>query len=71
MKNYHAGIFLVIGILLLYFGYSGSAALQMGLSQFLDGSSSDQSVWMIITGVAAVIMGLTGLLRGDSSNQQK
>lgn len=71
MKNYHAGIFLIIGIMLLYFGYSGSSALQVELSQFLDGNSSDQSVWMIITGAAAVIMGLTGLLRGDSSNRQK
>lgn len=61
-----SAIIMAAGILLLWLGYEGPEALQLGISRFLGGSGSDHVVWMIIIGAAATIGGFVGLLRGES-----
>lgn len=61
-----SAVVMIVGILLIYFGYDGPASLQVGISRFLGGSGSDHVIWMVIIGAAATLGGFVGLLRGET-----
>lgn len=67
MKKAVSTMLLVIGLLLLYFGYNEYQSFQSEISELFTGSPTDKSMWMLIGGAAATIGGLAGLLRQNDS----
>lgn len=55
---------LVVGIILLYFGYEAYNAPLSEMSQELTGEPTDNAMWYLIGGAVATIIGLYGLIRG-------
>lgn len=50
-------VLLVVGIILLYFGWQASQSMGGQLSETLTGRYSDQTMWYFIGGAAAVVAG--------------
>lgn len=50
-------VLLVVGILLLFFGYQASQSIGEQLSETVTGRFSDETMWYIIGGVAAIVAG--------------
>lgn len=63
MKKILPAALLLMGILLLYFGYDEYHSLQSEVNQFFGGADSDRAIWMMVGGAAATISGLAGLMR--------
>ncbi|NBB77353.1 MAG: DUF3185 family protein [Bacteroidetes bacterium] len=63
MKKIISTIFLVGGLILLYFGYQEYQSFASEMKEMFTGTPSSEAKWMIIGGAAAAIAGLTGLLR--------
>jgi hypothetical protein len=63
MKKIISTIFLVGGLILLYFGYQEYQSFASEVKEAFTGSPSSEAMWMMIGGAAAAIAGLTGLLR--------
>jgi hypothetical protein len=55
---------LVVGIVLLIFGFNASQSFSSDVSRFFTGNPTDKSIWLIIGGVAAVVVGLVVAARG-------
>jgi len=55
---------LVVGIILLIFGFNASQSAGSEISRVFTGNPTDKSMWMLIGGAVAAILGLVGLLRG-------
>jgi cytosine/uracil/thiamine/allantoin permease len=49
---------LVVGIVLLVWGVSASHSVSSSFSQFITGSPSDKSMWLIIGGTLCAVAGL-------------
>jgi len=54
---------LVIGIILLVFGYNASQSLGEQMAESFTGRFSDQTMWYIIVGAASVVVGAVLTLR--------
>jgi len=54
---------LVVGIILLIMGINASDSVGSELSEAVQGTPSDRSIWLIVGGAAAAIIGAVGLLR--------
>lgn len=54
---------LVVGIILLIMGINASDSVGSELSEAVQGTPSDRSIWLIVAGAAAAIIGAVGLLR--------
>lgn len=63
MRKIISAVFLVGGLLLLYFGYQEYQSLQSEVDQLFGGAGSEMAIWMIVGGAAATIGGLMGFLR--------
>ncbi|GGY60666.1 hypothetical protein GCM10007071_04200 [Marinobacter zhanjiangensis] len=50
-------VLLVVGVLLLFFGYQASQSMGEQLAETVTGRFSDETMWYIIGGVAAVVAG--------------
>lgn len=50
-------VLLVVGGLLLFFGYQASQSLGEQLAETVTGRFSDETMWYLIGGVAAVVAG--------------
>ena len=61
-KAISAGL-LIGGLILLYYGYQESQSLASEVDEFITGSPSDNSMWMMIGGAIAAVVGLVGLVR--------
>ncbi|RUO53586.1 MULTISPECIES: DUF3185 family protein [Pseudidiomarina] len=57
-------ILLVVGIILLYFGYEAYNSPASELSNAVTGEPTDNAMWYLIGGAIAVIVGLYGVIRG-------
>ncbi|WP_411359548.1 DUF3185 family protein [Pseudidiomarina salilacus] len=57
-------ILLVVGIILLYFGYEAYNSVASEASQALTGETTDNAMWYLIGGAIAVVVGLYGIIRG-------
>lgn len=55
---------LVVGIILLYFGYQESQSIASEVSEAFTGQPTDNSIWFIIGGAVLAIIGIGGLVRG-------
>lgn len=51
-------ILLVVGIILLVWGYNGSQSVNSQVSEFFTGSWTDKTLWLLIGGAVCVIAGL-------------
>ncbi|RUO63572.1 DUF3185 family protein [Pseudidiomarina insulisalsae] len=57
-------ILLVVGIILLYFGYEAYNSPASEISEAVTGQPTDNAMWYLIGGAIAVIVGLYGVIRG-------
>lgn len=64
MQKMISAALLVGGLILLYFGYQEMQSLGNEVNEFVTGSPSDRSIWMMGGGAAIAIAGLVGLVRG-------
>ena len=48
---------LVIGIILLVYGFNASHSLASNVSQTVTGSPTDKTMWLLIGGAAAAVVG--------------
>ncbi|OAM87515.1 DUF3185 family protein [Termitidicoccus mucosus] len=53
---------LVIGIILLVFGYNASQSVSSNISETVQGAPSNKAIWLITTGVIATLVGILGLV---------
>jgi hypothetical protein len=58
---------LVIGIILLIFGFTSMDSVSSSFSKFFTGHPTDKSMWLLIGGAAATVIGLVGFARGRSA----
>jgi LPXTG-motif cell wall-anchored protein len=54
---------LVIGIILLVFGFNASESLSSEVSEAVSGTPTDKSIWLLIGGALLAIIGGFGLIR--------
>ena len=54
---------LIIGIVLLIMGINASDSVGSEISEAVQGTPTDRSIWLIVGGIAAAIIGGLGLLR--------
>ncbi len=50
-------VLLVVGVLLLFFGYQASQSMGEQLAETFTGRFSDETMWYLIGGAAAVVAG--------------
>ena len=50
-------VLVVVGVLLLFFGYQASQSMGEQLAETVTGRFSDETMWYIIGGVAALVAG--------------
>jgi hypothetical protein len=55
---------LVLGILLLVFGFNAAESLASETKEFFTGNPTDKSIWLIVLGAVSLVLGLGGLARG-------
>ncbi|RAJ98972.1 DUF3185 family protein [Aliidiomarina maris] len=55
---------LVVGVILLYFGYQESQSVASEVSEAFTGQPTDNSIWFLVGGAVLAIIGLGGLVRG-------
>ncbi len=67
MNRFTSFAFLVIGLLLLYFGFNASDSVASEVSQAVQGAPTDKSIWLIATGILGSVIGAAGLLFGRRS----
>lgn len=56
-------VLLVIGAILLFFGYNASQSLGDQLTETMTGKFTDETMWYIIAGAASVVVGAVLTLR--------
>ena len=54
---------LVVGIILLVFGFGAADSFSSDVSRTVSGAPTDKSIWLIVLGAIAAIAGGFGLLR--------
>lgn len=57
-------VLLVVGALLLYWGYQTHESLQSQVTEVVTGTPSDKAMWLLIGGAACVVAGLFSALAG-------
>lgn len=57
-------VFLVVGIVLLVYGFNASDSVASNVSEAVTGTPTDRSMWLIILGVVGVVVGGVGLFAG-------
>ncbi len=57
-------VFLVVGIVLLVFGFNASNSVASNVSEAVTGTPTDRSMWLIILGVVGVVVGGLGFFAG-------
>lgn len=60
-------VLLVIGAVLLYFGFNASESVSSEVSRTFTGSPTNKSIWLLVLGGAAALLGLFGLIGGRGS----
>lgn len=57
-------VLLVVGVILLYFGWEAYNSMASEASQAVTVETTDEAMWYLIGGAVAVIVGLYGVIRG-------
>lgn len=55
---------LILGIVLLYFGWQAHESVASSVSNAVTGSPTNKSLWLLGGGIVAAVIGLFSLLRG-------
>ncbi|MBA4138426.1 MAG: hypothetical protein C0518_14040 [Opitutus sp.] len=58
---------LVVGIILLVYGFNASNSVSSDISRTFTGNPTDKSIWFLVGGGAAAVIGLFGLFSGRGS----
>ncbi len=61
-------VLLVIGVVLLVFGYNAYHSAASGVSRFFTGEPTDRALWLLIGGAVASIAGVVGLTMGPKAS---
>lgn len=65
MNNKALGIaLLVVGVILLIFGFNASDSIASSVKETFTGNPTDRSMWFLIGGAALAVLGLVSLVRG-------
>jgi hypothetical protein len=51
-------VLIVVGVGLLIYGFNASESLASEISEFFNGTPTDETVWLLIGGAVALIVGL-------------
>lgn len=62
-KKFFGLVFLVVGILLVAWGFNEAGSLGGKLSKAISGSPGDRVLWFYISGAVCVLIGLFNLVR--------
>jgi hypothetical protein len=54
---------IVVGIVLLIMGFNASESVGSEVSEAVQGTPSNRSIWLIVGGLASAIIGAVGLFR--------
>jgi len=54
---------LVVGVILLIFGFNAYHSASSDISRFFTGAPTDKALWLLIGGLVAGILGFLGLVR--------
>lgn len=57
-------VLLVVGVILLYFGWDAYNSVASEISKTAVGEPTDEAMWYLIGGAVAVVVGLYGVIRG-------
>lgn len=57
-------ILLVVGVILLYFGWEAYNSVASEASQMVTGETTDNAMFYLIGGAVAIVVGLYGVIRG-------
>lgn len=57
-------VFLVVGAVLLIYGFNASDSVASSVSEAVTGTPTDRSMWLIILGAVGVVVGGVGLFAG-------
>ena len=58
---------LVVGIVLIIFGFNASESFSSDVSRFFTGSPTDKAMWLLIGGIVSAIVGFFVMLRGSAA----
>lgn len=58
-------ILLVVGVVLLVFGFIASDSVRSDFSRLFTGEPTDKAIWLLIGGGITTVVGLAGLVRGS------
>jgi hypothetical protein len=58
-------VLLIIGAILLFYGFRAGDSVGSDVSRAVTGTPTDKTVWFLVGGAIAGVLGLFGLLRGS------
>lgn len=58
---------LIVGIILLVYGFSASESIGSEFSRLFTGKPTDETVWLLLGGIIVTAIGAGGLLRSSNS----
>ena len=64
MNRFIGVALLVVGVVLIIFGFNASESFASDVSRFFTGSPTNKSIWLLGSGIVAAIVGLFVTLRG-------
>jgi len=68
MRNPAGLVVLILGVVLLVFGFIATGSLGSSFSKFFTGSPSNKAIWLIISGAVVASTGAFMIARGKSSS---
>ena len=54
---------LIVGVILLFFGFNAYHSASSDVSRFFTGAPTDKALWLLIGGTVAGVIGFLGLAR--------
>ena len=63
MNKSMSAVLLVVGVILLVFGFNAYHSASSDVSRLFTGAPTDKALWLLIGGLAAGIVGFLGLVR--------
>lgn len=67
MSNPVGLIVLILGVVLLVFGFIATDSISSSFSKFFTGSPSNKAIWLIIAGAVVIAVGGVMMARENSS----
>jgi uncharacterized membrane protein len=58
-------VLLVVGLVLLIYGFAASDSAGSAISRLFTGAPTDKTVWLLVGGAVAAVIGLLGVARGE------